>query len=283
VSVQVGVSVIGRNTATGRRARRSAVAVVDVATRRGVVIDGRSTTTGRRRSVAVVTWVVVVPGRRGATTVVVTARAVAARRAATIIVVVHRRTTMAAVATIATAAVAWRTGTETGLALTRDLGLRLLIVNGERLHCLGKWRTYVGDALDRDTLKVVSIELLNGGLEVGGSLVLDETLATRAGGVALAADLTVDNVETRLAGEVLEILWLKLADASNTWTDLASVQRNTYLPAGLEWKAGDGHAVNGATRARSHAFLPKARTITRTGAATRELDDQTFAHELGAV
>jgi hypothetical protein len=283
VSVQVGVSVIRGSTTTRRRAWRSAVAVVDIATRGRVVIDGRATTTRWRRSVTVVTRVVVVPGRRRATTVVVTARAVAARRAATVIVVVHRRTTVAAVTTVATTAVAWRTGTETGLALTRDLGLRLLVVNGERLHCSGKWRTYVGDALDRDTLKVVSIELLNGGLEVGGSLVLDETLATRAGGVALAADLTVDNIKTRLAGEVLEILWLRLADASNTWTDLASVQRNTYLPASLEWKAGDGHAVNGATRARSHAFLSKARTITRTGAATRELDDQTFAHELGAV
>ena len=50
------------------------------------------------------------------------------------------------------------------------------------------------------------VELLNSGLEVSSSLVLDETLATRAGGVALAVDLTIDNVKARLAGEVLEIL-----------------------------------------------------------------------------
>jgi hypothetical protein len=53
----------------------------------------------------------------------------------------------------------------------------------------------------------VLIELLNSRLEIGGGLVLDETLATRAGGVALAVDLTIDNVKARLAGEVLEILW----------------------------------------------------------------------------
>jgi hypothetical protein len=49
--------------------------------------------------------------------------------ATTVVVVVHRRTTVAAVATIATAAVAWRAATETGLALAGDLGLRLLMVN----------------------------------------------------------------------------------------------------------------------------------------------------------
>jgi hypothetical protein len=60
----------------------------------------------------------------------------------------------------------------------------------------------------------VLVELLNSRLEVGGGLVLDETLATRAGGVALAVDLTVDNVKARLAREVLEILVSKSAYAS---------------------------------------------------------------------
>ena len=61
------------------------------------------------------------------------------------------------------------------------------------------------------------------------------------------------------------------------------MKRNTYLPASLEWKTSDGHAMNGATRARSHAFLSKAGTIARAGATTCELDDQTLAHELGTV
>ena len=129
VSVQVGVSVIGGSATTGRWAWRSAVAIIDIATRRRVVVKGRATTTGWRRSVAVVAWVVVVPRRRGAATVVVTARAVAARRATTVVVVIHRRTTVAAMSTVATATVAWRAGTETGLALTLDVGLRLLMVN----------------------------------------------------------------------------------------------------------------------------------------------------------
>ena len=50
------------------------------------------------------------------------------------------------------------------------------------------------------------VELLNSRFEIGGGLVFDETLATRAGGVALAVNLTIDNVKARLAGEVLEIL-----------------------------------------------------------------------------
>jgi hypothetical protein len=41
--------------------------------------------------------------------------------------------------------------------------------------------------------------------------------------------------------------------------------------------------MNGATRARSHAFLSEAWAIARAGASTCELDDQTFAHELGAI
>jgi len=71
--------------------------------------------------------------------------------------------------------------------------------------------------------------------------------------------------------------------AMSGWSAIAFMRRNTYLPGSLEWKTGDGHAVNSATRARSHAFLSKARPITRTGAATRKLDDQPFAHELGAI
>jgi len=52
----------------------------------------------------------------------------------------------------------------------------------------------------------VLVEFLNSRLEVGSGLVLDETLASRAGGVALTVDLAINNVKARLAGEVLEIL-----------------------------------------------------------------------------
>jgi len=62
------------------------------------------------------------------------------------------------------------------------------------------------------------VELLNGRLEVGSSLVLDETLATGAGSVALTVDLTVDDVETGLTGEVFQILMVELASEVNAWT-----------------------------------------------------------------
>jgi hypothetical protein len=77
----------------------------------------------------------------------------------------------------------------------------------------------------------VLVELLNGRLEVGGGLVLDETLATRSGGIALAVDLTIDNVKARLASEVLEILWLKSVRASNVWLERNRVHAAKYVPA----------------------------------------------------
>lgn len=75
------------------------------------------------------------------------------------------------------------------------------------------------------------VELLNSRLEIGGGLVLDETLATRAGGVALAVDLTIDNVKARLASEVLEILGLKSADASDVLQEHDRVHAARYVPA----------------------------------------------------
>lgn len=60
-------------------------------------------------------------------------------------------------------------------------------------------------------------------------------------------------------------------------------QQDTYLPAGLERQSGDCHAVDGTTRARSHALLAEAGTIARAGATTSELDDQTLTHELRAI
>ena len=55
------------------------------------------------------------------------------------------------------------------------------------------------------------VELLNSGLEVGSSLVLDETLATSAGSVTLTVDLAVDDIEAGLAGEVFQVLIIELA------------------------------------------------------------------------
>ena len=75
------------------------------------------------------------------------------------------------------------------------------------------------------------VKLLNSRLEIGGGLVLDETLATRAGGVALAVDLTIDNVKARLAGEVLEILWWKSVNAGGGRMMSSRIHAAKYAPA----------------------------------------------------
>lgn len=64
----------------------------------------------------------------------------------------------------------------------------------------------VGNAVNRNALEVVLVELLNSRLEIGSSLVLDKALSARASGVALAVDLAVDDVKSRLASEVLQVL-----------------------------------------------------------------------------
>ena len=56
----------------------------------------------------------------------------------------------------------------------------------------------------------------------------------------------------------------------------------SYLPAGLEWESGDGHAVNGAARTGS-LTRREVWTVARTSAATGELDDKALAHELRAI
>jgi len=77
----------------------------------------------------------------------------------------------------------------------------------------------------------VLVELLNSRLEVGGGLVLDKTLATRASGVALTVDLTIDNIKTRLTREVLEILGLKSADAEHVRPEHGRIHVAKYVPA----------------------------------------------------
>lgn len=91
-------------------------------------------------------------------------------------------------ATVATSTVARGARAVARLTRTRDLGLR------------------VGNAVNRNALEVVLVELLNSRLEISSSLVLDKALSARASGVALAIDLAVDDVKSRLASEVLQVL-----------------------------------------------------------------------------
>lgn len=92
--------------------------------------------------------------------------------------------------------------------------------------------THVGDAVDGNSLEVVLIELLDSRLEVGSGLVLDETLATGAGSVALTVDLTVDNVKAGLAREILQILEVVLGGAFNKKRTSAQAAK-VYLIASL--------------------------------------------------
>ena len=91
-------------------------------------------------------------------------------------------------ATVATSTVARGARAVARLTRTRNLGLR------------------VGNAVNRNALEVVLVELLNSRLEIGSSLVLDKALSARASGVALAVDLAVDDIKSRLASEVLQVL-----------------------------------------------------------------------------
>lgn len=64
--------------------------------------------------------------------------------------------------------------------------------------------------------------------------------------------------------------------------DVCRQKNAAHLPAGLEWETGDGHPVDSAARAWSHARLVLV-ALTWTGATTSELDDEALAHELGAI
>lgn len=93
------------------------------------------------------------------------------------------------------------------------------------------------------------VELLNSGLEIGSSLVLDETLATSAGSVTLTVDLTVDDVKTGLAREIFQILHIELAGKIKPEEEmleakaslkalLAKQMRARYVPA--SWSRTEG-------------------------------------------
>jgi hypothetical protein len=54
------------------------------------------------------------------------------------------------------------------------------------------------------------------------------------------------------------------------------------LPAGLERKARDCHAVDGAARTGGSTLL-RVTKLTRTSGATSELDDEALAHKVGTI
>lgn len=54
------------------------------------------------------------------------------------------------------------------------------------------------------------------------------------------------------------------------------------LPAGLEGKASNGHAMDGTARTGWSTLLGVSK-VTRAVGATGELDDKTLAHKVGTV
>jgi hypothetical protein len=103
------------------------------------------------------------------------------------------------------------------------------------------------------TLELTAVQLLNGGLQVGGCLVLDETST-----IALATNLGVDDVQSRLAGKILQI-----------------------LPAGLDRKVCYPHPVRSATRTWGNTLV--GREILVAAGSACKLDNQAFAHEVRAM
>ena len=57
------------------------------------------------------------------------------------------------------------------------------------------------DATDSLALELASVELLDSSLQVGGSLIFDKSCA-----ITFTANLRVDDVESRLSSEILEVL-----------------------------------------------------------------------------
>jgi hypothetical protein len=131
-----------------------------------------SEASARRRTFIPVASIIEVTRRRSATAVVITARTVAARGAATFIVIVircgwiataaHRR----ARAVPVTAAIIWSTWPTTE---------RCARLERRRWGRVG----YILGALNLLSLELAAVELLDGCLEIGGRLVLDESAWVR--------------------------------------------------------------------------------------------------------
>jgi len=182
-AVAIHVGLVGiRSAATGRRGTAGVVSIIGIAGTTGsrIVVLGTTARTTSRRTVVAATGLVVVTGR-SATAVIVTARAVVAgwtTAAATATIVVIRWRKVAS-------ATGWWGGTRAVTAATR-----------RRVVALS-----VGDTADRLSLEFTVVKLLDRGAEIGLGLIFDE-----ASTIALATDFRIDDIKSRLAREVLQIL-----------------------------------------------------------------------------
>jgi hypothetical protein len=180
----------------------------------------RHATTRRRTTISSLAPIVELARWRAAAVVIAT-RAVASRRAATFIVVIVRSGRVAATATAhrrarsvpITAPIIWSARAPIGSP-------------GLERRRWGWIRDFLG-AGDFLTLELTAVQLLHCGLQIGGRLILDESSA-----VALTTNFGVDDVQSRLAGKVFQI-----------------------LPAGLYRKICYSHPVRSTSGARGHALV----------------------------
>jgi hypothetical protein len=114
--------------------------------------------------------------------------------------------------------------------------------------------TYIRYALDAAALEFLAIKLLHGCLKVRSGLEFDKTTAAR-----VTSSFGVNNVETWLTSKVFQI-----------------------LPAGIGWKSSNLHSVGSTTGPRWRALLVAEATFALL-ASSRELDGQTFSHEVGTM
>ena len=149
----------------GRVVPGAAVGVV-VAAARGWVILNRWRSATRGRTIASPPVIIIVPARgRGALTVpipiAIPARAISTRRAAPVVIVRRRpiRTTR-------------RPRTRPGVS--GNVGLSLLQKLADRTNLMGG-QSHVGNAGDAGVLELATVQLLNGGSQVGSRLKLDKS------------------------------------------------------------------------------------------------------------
>lgn len=130
----------------------------------------------------------------------------------------------------------------------------------------------------------------------------------RPGAIALATYFRVDDVQSRLASEVLKILYTEVKRGSKSSKREGASARQARplrvlerymgqegkrklgnpsigesdLPASLYGKTRDSHPVWGTSGAWGHALVGHEILVARTR-APGELDNEAFAHEVGSI
>jgi hypothetical protein len=221
-TMTVGVGLV---VATGWRPGPDIVRIFRVTRTRSTILIGSWAATRRGASVSGFTPVIEL-ARRRTSAVVFAARAVATGRSATVVVFVVRSGRVAAATATATSTAAyWRAGSEpvtTTIIWSTRASVRSPGLEGRRR---GRIRNILlaGNFL---SLELLAVQLVSSGLQVGRRLVLDESATVSAkdecgarsdapSAIALAANFGVDDVQSRLAGKVFQVLHMELGQSNS--------------------------------------------------------------------